>query len=94
MSPKPVSNQPVEVAPDVHAPGHPGELTQIIDPELVDVVIEDTGAAPPRARVIFLRAARTCQGAVNLVISAVMGVPELVQENGTMRVGTWEAATS
>ncbi|WP_026085175.1 IS4 family transposase [Streptomyces viridosporus] len=36
--------------PDVFAPGHIGELTQVIPPELVDAVVEETGAREKRLR--------------------------------------------
>ncbi|MFJ9753248.1 transposase domain-containing protein, partial [Streptomyces chartreusis] len=32
------------------APGHIGELTQVIPPELVDAVVEETGAREKRLR--------------------------------------------
>ncbi|MFC8425532.1 transposase domain-containing protein [Streptomyces sp. NPDC057236] len=40
---------------DVYAPGHLGELTEIIDPELVDAVLEDTGARQQRLRLLPAR---------------------------------------
>jgi hypothetical protein len=36
----------------VYAPGHLGELTQVIDRELVDAVLEDTGARERRTRLL------------------------------------------
>ncbi|WP_416983705.1 transposase domain-containing protein [Streptomyces sp. T028] len=39
-------------APDLYAPGHIGELTQIIDPSLVDAVIEETAAREQRLRLL------------------------------------------
>ncbi|MFJ5157517.1 IS4 family transposase [Streptomyces sp. NPDC088353] len=38
-----------------HAPGHLGELTQIIDPQLVDSVLEETGAREHRVRLLPAR---------------------------------------
>jgi hypothetical protein len=35
---------------DVFAPGHLGELTQVVPPELVDAVLEETGARERRLR--------------------------------------------
>lgn len=35
---------------DVFAPGHLGELTQVVPPELVDSVLEETGARERRLR--------------------------------------------
>lgn len=43
---------PAPTAPDVYAPGHLGEPTQIIDPELVDAVLQDTGAREKRLRLL------------------------------------------
>jgi len=40
---------------DVYAPGHLGELTEIIDPELVDAVLEDTGVRQQRLRLLPAR---------------------------------------
>ncbi|MEV3859116.1 IS4 family transposase [Streptomyces sp. NPDC050095] len=40
---------------DVYAPGHLGELTQIIDPCLVDAVIDETAAQEPRIRLLPAR---------------------------------------
>ncbi|MFD8202439.1 transposase domain-containing protein [Streptomyces sp. NPDC059701] len=37
---------------DVYAPGHLGELTDIIDPELIGAVLEDTGARQQRLRLL------------------------------------------
>ncbi|WP_172639459.1 transposase domain-containing protein [Streptomyces tailanensis] len=55
MSRKSGSIQPGATVPDVYAPGHLGELTQIIDPELVDAVLEDTGARERRLRLLPAR---------------------------------------
>ncbi|MFF3467673.1 transposase domain-containing protein [Streptomyces sp. NPDC002619] len=35
---------------DVFAPGHIGELTQVIPPELVDAVLDESGACERRLR--------------------------------------------
>ncbi len=40
----------VTVAADPYAPGHLGELTQIIDPDLVDAVVAETGRVQRRLR--------------------------------------------
>ncbi|MFD4972401.1 transposase domain-containing protein [Streptomyces sp. NPDC058424] len=40
---------------DVYAPGHLGELTQVIDPQLVDVVLEETGSRERRVRLLPAR---------------------------------------
>lgn len=37
---------------DVYAPGHLAELSEIIDPELVDAVLEDTGVRQQRLRLL------------------------------------------
>ncbi|WP_266594045.1 IS4 family transposase [Streptomyces sp. NBC_00365] len=42
-------------AHDVYAPGHLGELTQVIDPQLVDAVLEETGARERRVRLLPAR---------------------------------------
>jgi transposase IS4-like protein/DDE family transposase len=44
-----------EAGPDLYAPGHLGELTQVIDPELVDAVLEETGAGERRLRLLPAR---------------------------------------
>ncbi|MEU0915361.1 transposase domain-containing protein [Streptomyces coelicoflavus] len=36
----------------MYAPGHLGELTDIIDPELIGAVLEDTGARQQRLRLL------------------------------------------
>ncbi|MHB9859929.1 IS4 family transposase [Streptomyces sp. YIM S03343] len=41
--------------PDLYAPGHLGELTRIIDPVLVDAVIEETAAREQRLRLLPAR---------------------------------------
>ncbi|MGW3248621.1 transposase domain-containing protein [Streptomyces sp. NPDC001070] len=46
---------PVASALDVYAPGHLGELTQVIDPQLVDAVLEDTGSRERRVRLLPAR---------------------------------------
>jgi hypothetical protein len=45
----------VSVAPQVFAPGHLGELTQIIDTALVDAVVAETGAVQKRVRLLPTR---------------------------------------
>lgn len=47
-----VSVESGATALDVYAPGHLGELTEIIDPELVDAVLEDTGVRTQRVRLL------------------------------------------
>jgi hypothetical protein len=42
----------VDAAPGVYAPGHLGELTQIVDHDLVDAVLEETGARQERLRLL------------------------------------------
>lgn len=42
-------------AHDVYAPGHLGELTQVIDPHLVDAVLEGTGSRERRVRLLPAR---------------------------------------
>jgi hypothetical protein len=42
----------IETAAGVHAPGHLGELTQIVDFDLVDAVLEETGAREKRLRLL------------------------------------------
>ncbi|MET7930644.1 transposase domain-containing protein [Streptomyces sp. NPDC005349] len=39
----------------MYAPGHLGELTQVIDPQLVDAVIEETGSRERRVRLLSAR---------------------------------------
>ena len=41
--------------PDLYAPGHLGGLTQVIDPQLVDAVLEETGAREQRVRLLPAR---------------------------------------
>lgn len=45
----------VESAHDVYAPGHLGELTQVIDPQLVDAVLDETGSRERRVRLLPAR---------------------------------------
>jgi len=45
----------VSVAPQVFAPGHLGELTQIIDTVLVDAVAQETGTTQKRVRLLPTR---------------------------------------
>jgi hypothetical protein len=54
---KSVINRTIEVAPGVHAPGHLGELTQIVDFDLVDAVLEETGTTERRLRLLPSRVA-------------------------------------
>lgn len=44
-----------EAGPDLYAPGHLGELTQVIDPYLVDAVLAETGAREQRVRLLPAR---------------------------------------
>jgi hypothetical protein len=46
------SNGTVTVASDVYAPGHLGELTQVLPFELVDSVLEETRATQRRLRLL------------------------------------------
>lgn len=46
---------PVASAHDVYAPGHLGELAQVIDPQLVDAVLEETGSRERRVRLLPAR---------------------------------------
>ncbi|MFE6692316.1 IS4 family transposase [Streptomyces sp. NPDC057743] len=52
MQEKSVITRRVEVARGVFAPGHLGELTQIIDFALVDAVLEETGTVEKRVRLL------------------------------------------
>ncbi|MEZ0077527.1 IS4 family transposase, partial [Planotetraspora sp. GP83] len=52
MQEKSVITRTIEVAGGVHAPGHLGELTQIVDFDLVDAVLEETGAREKRLRLL------------------------------------------
>ncbi|MHA6757086.1 IS4 family transposase [Streptacidiphilus sp. PAMC 29251] len=45
----------MQVIPGVYAPGHLGELTQIVDFALVDAVLEETGAREKRLRLLPAR---------------------------------------
>jgi hypothetical protein len=45
----------IETAPGVYAPGHLGELTQIVDFALVDAVLEDTRSTEKRLRLLPAR---------------------------------------
>ncbi len=49
------SATPPPLASDVFAPGHLGELTQVVDPQLVDAVIEETGSRERRVRLLPAR---------------------------------------
>ncbi|MGW6412827.1 transposase domain-containing protein [Streptomyces vinaceus] len=42
----------VPSAHDVHAPGHLDELTQVIDPQLVDAILDETGSRERRVRLL------------------------------------------
>lgn len=55
MQEKSVITRTVEAAGGVYAPGHLGELTQIVDFVLVDTVIEETGAREKRLRLLPAR---------------------------------------
>ncbi len=46
---------PLASAHDVYAPGHLGELTQVVDPQLVDAVLEETGSRERRVRLLPAR---------------------------------------
>lgn len=52
MQEKPVITRTVEAAGGVYAPGHLGELTQIVDFVLVDAVIEETGLREKQLRLL------------------------------------------
>ncbi|MET8209124.1 transposase domain-containing protein [Streptomyces sp. NPDC005373] len=52
MQEKSVITRTVEAAGGVYAPGHLGELTQIVDFALVDAVIEETGSRERRLRLL------------------------------------------
>ncbi len=45
----------VTSAHDVYAPGHLGELTQVIDPQLVDAVLDETDSRERRVRLLPAR---------------------------------------
>jgi hypothetical protein len=47
--------QPAASRPNLHAPGHLGELTQILDPQLVDAVLAETGTREKRLRLLPAR---------------------------------------
>ena len=52
MQEKSVISRTIEVAGGVYAPGHLGELTQIVGFELVDAVLEETGTRERRLRLL------------------------------------------
>ncbi|WP_326610324.1 transposase domain-containing protein [Streptomyces scopuliridis] len=52
MQGKSVITRTIEAAGGVYAPGHLGELTQIVDFVLVDTVIEETGSREKRLRLL------------------------------------------
>lgn len=55
MQEKSVITREIATAPGVHAAGHLGELTQIVDFALVDAVLEETGARQRRLRLLPAR---------------------------------------
>ncbi|MFD7408689.1 transposase domain-containing protein [Streptomyces sp. NPDC059866] len=54
--------QSVTGGTDVFAPGHIGELTQVIPPELVDAVLDETGARERRLLALFTSLSSVCSG--------------------------------
>ncbi|MFE7245573.1 transposase domain-containing protein, partial [Streptomyces sp. NPDC057580] len=52
MQEKSVIMRTVEAAGGVYAPGHLGELTQVVDFVLMDAVIEETGSREKRLRLL------------------------------------------
>ena len=52
MREKSVITRTIEAAGGVYAPGHLGELTQIVDFALVDAVLEETGTRERRLRLL------------------------------------------
>ncbi|MEV7236961.1 transposase domain-containing protein [Streptomyces sp. NPDC051020] len=52
MQEKSVITRTIEVAGGVYAPGHLGELTQIVDFALVNAGLEETGARERRLRLL------------------------------------------
>ncbi len=52
MPEKSVITRTIITAPGVYAPGHLGELTQIVDFALVDAVLAETGATEKRLRLL------------------------------------------
>ncbi|MDX3247913.1 hypothetical protein [Streptomyces sp. ME18-1-4] len=61
MSQNSVSVKSGVTALDVYAPGHLGELTEIIDPELVDAVLEDAECSLGRTARPAIRAGGRCR---------------------------------
>lgn len=55
MQEKSAITRTIKTAAGVHAPGHLGELTQIVDFELVDAVLEETGTREKRVRLLPAR---------------------------------------
>ncbi|MFE7526365.1 IS4 family transposase [Kitasatospora sp. NPDC057542] len=55
MQEKSVITRTITTAPGVYAPGHLGELTQIVDFDLVDLVLQETGAREKRLRLLPAR---------------------------------------
>lgn len=54
MPEKSVITRTIEVAGGVYAPGHVGELTQVVDFALMDAVLEKTGTQERRLRLLVL----------------------------------------
>jgi hypothetical protein len=50
-----VITRKIAVATGVYAPGHLGELTQVLDFDLVDAVAEETGTVQRRVRLLPTR---------------------------------------
>lgn len=55
MPPHSATRPPEASAHDVYSPSHLGELTQVIDPQLVDAVLEETGSRERRVRLLPAR---------------------------------------
>lgn len=55
MQEKSAITRTIETAPGVYAPGHLGELTQIVDFDLVDAVLEETRSREKRLRLLPAR---------------------------------------
>ncbi len=68
MQEKSAITRTIETAPGVYAPGHLGELTQIVDFALVDAVLQETRSREKRLRLLPARVAR---------LALVKGVPLL-----------------
>jgi hypothetical protein len=50
-----VITRTIRVAGGVFAPGHLGELTQVVDFDLVDAIVEETGTRQRRMRLLPTR---------------------------------------